>query len=45
MGLLSNIMTFMGVGTFHQKIVTGAVFIMVVGLHRYQMSRKGADSA
>ena len=45
MGLLSNIMTFMGVGTFHQKIVTGAVFIMVVGLHRYQMSKKGADSA
>ena len=45
MGLLSNIMTFMGVGTFHQKIVTGTVFIMVVGLHRYQMSKKGSENA
>lgn len=44
-GLLSNVMNFMGVGAFHQKIVTGAVFILVVGIHRYQKRRKVAENA
>jgi ribose/xylose/arabinose/galactoside ABC-type transport system permease subunit len=44
-GLLSNIMTFMGVNTFQQNIVTGSIFIAVVGLHQWQLRRGGRDYA
>ena len=44
-GLLSNIMTFMGVNTFQQNIMTGAIFILVVGLHQMQLRRQGKDYA
>lgn len=44
-GLLSNIMTFIGVNTFQQNIVTGIIFILVVGLHQYQLRRQGKDYA
>lgn len=43
MGLLNNIMVFIGVGTFSQKIVTGIVFILVVGLNLYNLRRMGKD--
>jgi len=38
-GLLANIMTFMGINTFQQNIVTGAIFIAVVGLEQYRLRR------
>ncbi len=44
-GLLSNIMTFMGVNTFQQNTVTGSIFIAVVGLHQWQLRRGGKDDA
>jgi len=42
-GLLQNIMTFIGIGTFSQKIFTGIVFIIVVGLNLYYLRRMGRD--
>jgi ribose/xylose/arabinose/galactoside ABC-type transport system permease subunit len=44
-GLLSNIMTFLGVNTFRQNIVTGAIFIAVVGFHQLRLRRLGKDDA
>jgi ribose/xylose/arabinose/galactoside ABC-type transport system permease subunit len=44
-GLLANIMTFMGVNTFQQNIVTGAIFIAVVGLGQYRLRKRGKDYA
>jgi ribose/xylose/arabinose/galactoside ABC-type transport system permease subunit len=44
-GLLANIMTFIGINTFQQNIVTGAIFIAVVGLHQYQLRKRGKDYA
>ena len=44
-GLLSNIMNFKGINTFQQNIVTGAIFIVVVGLHQYQLRKRGKDYA
>lgn len=44
-GLLSNILTFLGVNTFRQNIVTGAIFILVVGLHQLRLRRLGKDDA
>ncbi|MFC1541114.1 ABC transporter permease [Candidatus Latescibacterota bacterium] len=44
-GLLSNIMTFIGINTFQQNIVTGIVFITVVGLQQLQLRRQGRDYA
>lgn len=45
MGLLTNIMQFIGITTFRQNIVTGIVFIAVVGWQQYQLRRKGRDYA
>lgn len=45
MGLLSNILTFMGVNTFQQDIVTGSIFITVVGLHQLRLRSQGRDHA
>ena len=36
-GLLTNIMTFIGVTSFRQNIVTGIVFIIVVGLQQLRL--------
>ncbi|NQU41086.1 MAG: ABC transporter permease [Lentisphaerae bacterium] len=36
-GLLTNIMTFMAITSFRQNIVTGIVFIVVVGLQQYRL--------
>lgn len=44
-GLLANIMTFMGINTFQQNIVTGAIFIAVVGLSQYRLRKRGKDYA
>jgi len=45
MGLLTNIMQFIGLTSFRQNIVTGIVFIAVVGLQQYRLRRKGRDYA
>jgi ribose/xylose/arabinose/galactoside ABC-type transport system permease subunit len=44
-GLLTNIMQFVGITAFRQNIVVGAVFIMVVGLQQYQLRLRGKDYA
>lgn len=44
-GLMRNIMTLMGVDTFAQTIVTGAVFILAVGIQAYSLRRLGRDDA
>ena len=44
-GLLTNIMTFLGITAFRQNIVTGIVFITVVGLQQYQLRVRGKDYA
>ena len=44
-GLLANIMTFTGINMFQQNIVTGAIFIAVVGLHQYRLRKRGKDYA
>lgn len=44
-GLLSNIMTFGGINTFQQSIVTGSIFILVVGIHQLRQRRRGRDCA
>ncbi len=43
MGLLSNLMTFIGVHPFQQNIVIGTIFICVVGLNQYQLRKMGRD--
>ena len=44
-GLLTNIMTFLGINTFQQSIVTGAIFIAVVGAHQWRQRRRGKSDA
>ena len=44
-GLMTNIMTFLGITAFRQNIVTGIVFIAVVGIQHYQLRIKGKDYA
>lgn len=44
-GLLGNIMTFIGINTFQQNIVTGLIFILVVGFHQLQLRKRGKDYA
>jgi ribose/xylose/arabinose/galactoside ABC-type transport system permease subunit len=44
-GLLTNLLAFLGVTAFRQNIVTGIVFIAVVGLHQYQLRVRGKDYA
>jgi len=43
MGLLSNLMTFIGIHPFQQKVVIGIIFILVVGLNQYQLRKMGKD--
>lgn len=45
MGLLTNIMTFLGITAFRQNIVTGVVFIAAVGLQQYHIRAQGKDYA
>jgi len=44
-GLLTNIMQFMGLTSFRQNIVIGAVFITVVGLQQLRLRLRGRDYA
>jgi ribose/xylose/arabinose/galactoside ABC-type transport system permease subunit len=44
-GLLTNIMTHLGFTMFEQNIVTGTVFILVVGIHQYRLRKYGRDYA
>lgn len=43
-GLLTNIMTFGRITSFRQNIITGIVFIAVVGLQQYRLRRGGRDA-
>lgn len=40
-GLLTNMMIFMGITSFRQNIITGIVFIVVVGLQQYRLRAGG----
>ena len=44
-GILSNIMTFIGIGTFEQQIVTGAIFILIVWINSNSLRKLGRDDA
>jgi len=44
-GLLRNIMTLIGVGSFGQLIVQGVVFIAAVGVSAYSLRRAGRDDS
>jgi Ribose/xylose/arabinose/galactoside ABC-type transport systems, permease components len=44
-GILNNIMTLLGVGTFSQDMVRGAIFIVVVGINAKSLRSMGRDDA
>jgi ribose/xylose/arabinose/galactoside ABC-type transport system permease subunit len=44
-GLMNNIMTLLGIGTFSQDMVRGAVFIIVVGINAKSLRSLGRDDA
>jgi ribose transport system permease protein len=44
-GILNNIMTLLGIGTFSQDMVRGAIFIVVVGVNALSLRRMGRDDA
>jgi len=44
-GILNNIMTLLGIGTFSQDMVRGAIFIVVVGINALSLRRMGRDDA
>lgn len=44
-GLMNNIMTLLGVGTFSQDMMRGVVFIMVVGINAKSLRSMGRDDA
>ncbi|HET6485016.1 MAG TPA: ABC transporter permease [Spirochaetia bacterium] len=44
-GILNNIMTLIGIGTFSQDIIRGAIFIIVVGINALSLRRMGRDDA
>jgi ribose/xylose/arabinose/galactoside ABC-type transport system permease subunit len=44
-GILNNIMTLLGIGTFSQDMVRGAIFIAVVGINALSLRRLGRDDA
>lgn len=44
-GLMNNIMTLLGVGTFSQDIIRGAIFILVVGINAKTLRSMGRDDA
>ncbi|MCE5255550.1 MAG: ABC transporter permease [Spirochaetaceae bacterium] len=45
MGLMSNIMTLLGIGTFSQDMIRGAIFIIVVGINAKSLRSLGRDDA
>ena len=45
LGLISNIMTFIGLGTFEQLFVKGLVFILIVWLNTFSLRKLGKDYA
>lgn len=44
-GLMNNILTLLGVGTFSQDIIRGSIFIIVVGLNAKSLRSLGRDDA
>ncbi len=44
-GLLGNVMTLMGIDTFSQSVVTGTIFIVVVGVNARSIRKLGRDDA
>ena len=42
--LMSNILTFLGIGTFVQNIVTGIIFILIVFVHSQSLRKLGRDN-
>lgn len=44
-GLLSNVMTLIGINTFSQSIVKGIIFILVVGINAKSLRKLGRDDA
>ncbi|MBI9101837.1 MAG: ABC transporter permease [Spirochaetales bacterium] len=44
-GLMNNIMTLLGVGTFSQDMIRGAIFIIVVGINAKSLRTLGRDDA
>jgi ribose/xylose/arabinose/galactoside ABC-type transport system permease subunit len=44
-GILNNIMTLLGIGTFSQDMIRGAIFIVVVGINALSLRRLGRDDA
>jgi len=45
LGLISNILTLIGIGTFTQKMITGAIFIVVVAVNASSLRKLGRDYA
>ncbi len=43
--ILNNIMTLIGINTFSQDMVRGAIFIIVVGVNAMSLRRLGRDDA
>jgi ribose/xylose/arabinose/galactoside ABC-type transport system permease subunit len=44
-GILNNIMTLIGIGTFSQDMIRGLIFIVVVGINAMSLRRLGRDDA
>jgi len=44
-GLMNNIMTLLGIGTFSQDMIRGAIFIAVVGINAKSLRSLGRDEA
>jgi len=45
LGLISNILTLIGIGTFTQKMITGFIFIIVVAVNARSLRKLGRDYA
>ncbi len=45
LGLISNILTLIGIGTFTQKMITGLIFIIVVAVNARSLRKLGRDYA
>jgi ribose/xylose/arabinose/galactoside ABC-type transport system permease subunit len=43
--IINNILTLIGLNTFSQDMVRGAIFIIVVGLNALSLRRQGRDDA
>ncbi len=44
-GLMNNIMTLLGVGTFSQDMIRGLIFILAVGINAKSLRSMGRDDA